>query len=157
MTRWRKCLGATDPQEAKPDTLRRLYGQSKLKNVAHGCNTAEDVTEVCLLVTIKLYHTYSNLYKIKLLSLQMLELFFGNTNGAPNVPLRATFKNCTCCVIKPHVLIEGNLGAILDHISASEKFNVTAMAMFSVKLQNAKEFYEIYKEVLPEYQVILNI
>lgn len=46
--RWRQCLGATDPEEAKPGTLRQLYGQSKLKNVAHGCNTSENAKEVII-------------------------------------------------------------------------------------------------------------
>lgn len=83
----------------------------------------------------------------------MIELYFGSKNGIPNVPLSATFKDCTCCVVKPHVVIEGNLGAILEHISKSGKFVVTAMAMFTVKVSNALEFYEIYKGVLSEYEV----
>lgn len=44
--KWRQCLGATEPSDAAPGTLRRLYGENKLKNVAHGCNTLEDATEV---------------------------------------------------------------------------------------------------------------
>lgn len=44
--KWRKCLGATDPSDAAPGTLRRLYGENILRNVAHGCNTPEDATEV---------------------------------------------------------------------------------------------------------------
>lgn len=44
--KWRQCLGATDPAEAEPGTLRHLYGENKLKNVAHGCNTLEDATQV---------------------------------------------------------------------------------------------------------------
>lgn len=44
--KWRECLGATDPAEAAPGTLRRLYGDDSLKNVAHGCNTAEEAKHV---------------------------------------------------------------------------------------------------------------
>lgn len=125
---WRRCLGATEPREAAPGTLRNLFGKSKLKNVAHGCDTSEGANE-------------------------MLEMFFGKTNGIANVPFRATYKDCTCCIIKPHVIIEGNLGAILEHISTSN-FTITAMAMFTVKLKNSYEFYEIYKGVLPEYEAM---
>lgn len=127
VAKWRTCLGATDPAEAAPGTLRRLYGENKLKNTAHGCNTVEEATE-------------------------MLELFFGYEKGLPRIPYRATFKDCTCCVIKPHAVIEGSVGAILEQIATSGKFFISAMAMFSVKLANAEEFYEIYKNVLPEYE-----
>ncbi|XP_052759072.1 nucleoside diphosphate kinase 7-like isoform X2 [Galleria mellonella] len=127
--KWRSCLGATDPQDAAPGTLRHLYGENKLRNVAHGCNTLEEAS-------------------------QMLELFFGNDQGIPRIPFRATFKDCTCCVIKPHAVLDGNVGAILEQISTSGKFYISAMAMFSVKLANAEEFYEIYKGVLPEYEAM---
>ncbi|RVE41436.1 hypothetical protein evm_013918 [Chilo suppressalis] len=127
--KWRQCLGATDPAEAAPGTLRKLYGENKLRNTAHGCNTLEDAIE-------------------------MLELFFGYEKGVPRIPFRATFKDCTCCIIKPHAIIDGNVGAILEQISTSGKFYISAMAMFSVKLANAEEFYEIYKGVLPEYEAM---
>lgn len=51
--KWRQCLGATDPAEAEPGTLRHLYGENKLKNVAHGCNTLEDATQVSFPTTGK--------------------------------------------------------------------------------------------------------
>ncbi|XP_046975377.1 nucleoside diphosphate kinase 7-like [Vanessa cardui] len=127
--KWRTCLGETDPATAAPGTLRRLYGENKVKNVAHGCNTLEDAAE-------------------------MLDLFFGYENGVPRVLFRATYKNCTCCVIKPHVIIEGNLGAILEQIATSKHFYISAIAMFSVKLVNAEEFFEVYKGVLPEFEAM---
>lgn len=86
---------------------------------------------------------------------QMLELFFGYEKGLPRIPFQATLSNCTCCVIKPHAVIEGSVGSILEQISTSGKFYISAMAMFSVKLSNSEEFYEIYKGVLPEYEVYL--
>lgn len=85
----------------------------------------------------------------------MLELFFGFENGLPRIPFRATLKDCTCCIIKPHVIVDGNVGAILEQIATSEKFYISAIAMFSVNLSNTQEFYEIYKGVVPEYEVIL--
>ncbi|CAH4031242.1 nucleoside diphosphate kinase 7-like [Pieris brassicae] len=127
--KWRQCLGATEPSEAAPGTLRNLYGENTLKNIAHGCNTSEEAT-------------------------QMLELFFGYEKGIPRIPFRATLKNCTCCIIKPHAVIDGNIGSILEVIATSKKFYVSAIALFSVKLMNAEEFYEIYKGVLPEYEAM---
>ncbi|XP_072940655.1 nucleoside diphosphate kinase homolog 7-like isoform X2 [Epargyreus clarus] len=129
VAKWRHCLGATDPAEAAPGTLRQLYGENKLRNVAHGCNTLEDAT-------------------------QMLELFFGYENGLPRIQYRSTLKNCSCCVIKPHAIIDGNVGAILEQIATSDKFYISAIAMFSVNLANAEEFYEIYKGVVPEYEAM---
>lgn len=129
VSKWRACLGATNPEDAAPGTLRKLYGENILKNVAHGCNSVEDAAE-------------------------MLELFFGQENRIPRVPFRATFENCTCCIIKPHVINDGNVGAILEQIATSGTFFISAMAMFAVKLANAKEFYEIYKDVVPEYEAM---
>ncbi|CAB3256507.1 unnamed protein product [Arctia plantaginis] len=126
---FRQCLGATEPSEAAPGTIRRLYGENILRNVAHGCNTVEESAEI-------------------------LELFFGYEKGLPRIPFRATFKDCTCCIIKPHVVIDGNVGAIHEQISTSGLFYISAMAMFTVKLCNALEFYEVYKGVLPEYEAM---
>lgn len=53
--KWRHCLGATDPKEAAPGTLRQLYGENKLRNTAHGCNTLEDATEV-FISSIYIWH-----------------------------------------------------------------------------------------------------
>ncbi|XP_073957649.1 nucleoside diphosphate kinase homolog 7-like isoform X2 [Choristoneura fumiferana] len=127
--KWRNCLGATEPSEAAPGTLRRLYGKNKLQNVAHGCNNLEDATA-------------------------MLDWYFGYEKGLPKVPFRATLKDCTCCIIKPHAIEDGNLGAILEKICTTGGFYVSAMAMFPVKLRSSQEFYEVYKGVLPEYEAM---
>ncbi|XP_049878469.1 nucleoside diphosphate kinase 7-like [Pectinophora gossypiella] len=125
--KWRDCLGATDPKLAAPGTLRALYGNNTLKNIAHGCKSEAEAK-------------------------QTLDAFFGYEKGLPKIPFRATYKNCTCCVIKPHALIDGNVGAILEQISTSDKFYISAMAMFTIRVCDAEEFYEIYKDVLPEYE-----
>ena len=39
---WRNLMGATDPAEAKPNTLRKLYGTSKGTNSLHGSDSAEN-------------------------------------------------------------------------------------------------------------------
>ncbi|KAJ8715559.1 hypothetical protein PYW07_010041 [Mythimna separata] len=125
---WRRCLGTTDPEKCYPGTLRSMFGKNMLENVAHGCRTRQKAD-------------------------QMLEMFFGHSKDKiSNFPFRATFKDCTCCVIKPHAVIDGKTGHILDCITSSKKFVITAMAMFSVALPDAEEFYEVYKDVVPEYK-----
>ena len=44
--KWRADLGAADPALAAPGTLRKEYGESILKNVAHGAATKEDAKKV---------------------------------------------------------------------------------------------------------------
>ncbi|KAJ8709650.1 hypothetical protein PYW08_009654 [Mythimna loreyi] len=125
---WRRALGPTDPSKAAPGTLRRMFASNKLENVAHGVRNRETADK-------------------------MLELFFGRTKEKiSRFPFRATFKDCTCCIIKPHAVIDGNAGHILEQISSSKKFFISAMAMFSVTITNAEEFYEVYKDVVPEYK-----
>jgi len=38
---WREVMGATDPAQAKPGTLRRLYGFSVERNAVHGSDGPE--------------------------------------------------------------------------------------------------------------------
>jgi nucleoside-diphosphate kinase len=38
---WREVMGATDPAEARPGTLRRLYGFSVERNAVHGSDGAQ--------------------------------------------------------------------------------------------------------------------
>ncbi|MCS6984886.1 MAG: nucleoside-diphosphate kinase [Leptospiraceae bacterium] len=39
---WREVIGATDPNEAKPNTIRKLYGRSKGENAVHGSDSPEN-------------------------------------------------------------------------------------------------------------------
>ncbi len=39
---WREVMGATDPQEAKEGTIRKLYGSSKQENAVHGSDSPEN-------------------------------------------------------------------------------------------------------------------
>ncbi len=42
VTRLREVLGATDPTQAAPGTIRRLYGTSIERNAAHGSDSVEN-------------------------------------------------------------------------------------------------------------------
>ena len=39
---FRKLIGATDPEEAAPETIRKLYAASKAENVIHGSDSDEN-------------------------------------------------------------------------------------------------------------------
>ncbi len=39
--KWRKLIGATDPAEADPNTIRKLYAKSKERNAVHGSDSEE--------------------------------------------------------------------------------------------------------------------
>ena len=76
-----------------------------------------------------------------------IDFFFG-----PRMPARSTaqFDNCTLCVIKPHLVLAGQSGEIIDGVMAAG-FKVSALEMFHLERANAEEFLEVYKGVVPEY------
>jgi nucleoside-diphosphate kinase len=73
------------------------------------------------------------------------DLFFSSELGTS-----AAFNNCTCCIIKPHILQAGLAGQIIDMI-LEEGFEISAMQLFNMDKPTAEEFFEIYKGVLPEF------
>jgi nucleoside-diphosphate kinase len=42
---WRDVIGATDPKEAKPNTIRALYAESKGANSVHGSDSEENALQ----------------------------------------------------------------------------------------------------------------
>lgn len=44
ITHWRETMGATDPAQAKPGTLRRAFGFSVERNAVHGSDGPETAT-----------------------------------------------------------------------------------------------------------------
>ncbi|KAF0689518.1 Aste57867_19021 [Aphanomyces stellatus] len=65
-------------------------------------------------------------------------------------PSPAQFTNCTCCVIQPHVLKEGQTGAVIDAIVESG-LAITAMELFNLDRTSAAEFLELYDGVVPHF------
>lgn len=74
-----------------------------------------------------------------------MDLFFN-----PEIQTSAIFNNCTCVVIKPHVVASGQAGDVINNI-LEEGFEISAMQMFNLDKPTAQEFLEIYRGVLPEY------
>jgi nucleoside-diphosphate kinase len=77
-----------------------------------------------------------------------LKLIFGKTKSQPQL------NNCSCLIIKPHAILEGNAGKIIDLV-LSEGFEISCMEMFYLDKTTAEEFFEVYKGVLPEYSSII--
>lgn len=42
VTKWRDLIGATDPAQAAPNTIRKLYAKSKEANAVHGSDSVEN-------------------------------------------------------------------------------------------------------------------
>ena len=43
--KWRELIGATDPKEAHPQSLRYIYGKDKERNAVHGSDSNENAQE----------------------------------------------------------------------------------------------------------------
>jgi nucleoside-diphosphate kinase len=67
-----------------------------------------------------------------------------------NRPTTATLDNCTCCVIRPHIVKERKVGAVVSDIT-SRGFTISAMQMVRLDKTASAEFLNVYKGVLPDY------
>lgn len=120
---WRKVLGPTNCQVAKetaPDSIRAQFGTDGTRNACHGSDSKPSAQ-------------------------RELDFIFG-----PKLKTTALLNNCTCAIIKPHVIKEGNAGRIIDMI-LEEGFEISAMELFNLDLPTAEEYFEVYKGVLPEF------
>ncbi|MCQ2818943.1 MAG: hypothetical protein MJ252_16885 [archaeon] len=72
-------------------------------------------------------------------------------------PIKANpqLTNCSCFIIKPHVILDGNAGKVID-ILLNEGFEISSMRMFYLDKITAEDFFDVYKGVLPEYAAIIN-
>eukprot|EP00058_Branchiostoma_floridae_P003134 XP_002588622.1 hypothetical protein BRAFLDRAFT_287848 [Branchiostoma floridae] len=76
------------------------------------------------------------------------EFFF--PSAGPSRANTAQFSNCTCCVIKPHAVLAGQTGKIVQAI-VDAGFEISALQMFHLERANAEEFIEVYKGVVAEF------
>lgn len=85
---------------------------------------------------------------------QLQEARFVFLNNDIKLVLRssALYTNSTLCIIKPHAVREGKAGEIITEI-LRKKFTVTAIKMLRFERPNCEEFLEVYKGVVPEYEV----
>jgi len=123
LQKWKEMAGPEDSIQAKinaSSTIRAAYGKDKIRNAVHHASTFQQKKAE-------------------------MDLFF-----SPEMKSSAMFSNCTCCVIKPHIVNAGLAGQIID-IILEEGFEISAMQMFNLDRPTAEEFLEIYRGVLPEF------
>lgn len=123
INKFRDVMGPTDAAEAKnsaPRTLRAHFGTDNMRNALHGSGSPSEFN-------------------------REQSLFFSK-----NFSTTAAFNNCTCCIIKPHIVHEGLAGQVIDMI-LQEGFEISAMELFNLDKPTAEEFFEVYKGVLPEF------
>jgi len=133
---WRQVIGPTDSNKARetaPESVRARYGTDGTYNAAHGSDSMDSAA-------------------------RELELFFPPTRSGKEafpLPPLVTFKNSTCCVVKPHIIKNGLLGEVVNLI-VDNGFNITAFQAFYMGNADAAEFYEVYKGVVAEYPDMVN-
>lgn len=76
-----------------------------------------------------------------------IDFWFG---AKKQITTTAIMNNCSLCVIKPHIIKEGNAGKVIDAILA-QGFEISAMEMFYLDRTSVEEFWDVYKGVLAEY------
>lgn len=127
---WRKLIGPTNSIKAKeesPSSIRSLFGSDGTRNSVHGADSSEAAQ-------------------------RELSFVFGKESRIKNIP---QLSNCSCLIIKPHVIKEGSLGKVIDLIISSG-FEISSMEMFYLDKVTAEEFFEVYKGVLAEYSSIID-
>lgn len=127
--KWRSLIGPTNCQIARveaPNSLRALYGQEGVRNACHGSDAVTSAR-------------------------RELDFFFGEQS---NLRTTALFNNCSCGVIKPHIINEGNIGRVVDMVIQAG-FEISALEMFNLDGPTAEEFMCVYKGVLPEYSALV--
>jgi len=80
---------------------------------------------------------------------------FENILFSPAVKTTATYDNCTCCIVKPHVIKAKTAGEIVDAI-LTEGYEISAMQIFHLDQASASEFFEVYDGVVNEFHAIVD-
>ncbi|XP_046458567.1 nucleoside diphosphate kinase 7-like isoform X1 [Daphnia pulex] len=120
---WRVSLGPTDPDVARsdaPNTLRALFGKDTTYNAAHGSDSPEAAA-------------------------RELNLIFNNLNSHYEPSYIKTL-----CLVKPHILQEGKLGALIAAIQQNN-YRVSSLKLHRMSLTEAEKFFAAYKGVWDDY------
>jgi len=80
---------------------------------------------------------------------RQLDFIFGK-----QIPTIASFNNCTVCCIKPQAVKDGYCGVVIDAI-LNEGYEISALEMFRLDIEAAKEFLEVYDTVIPHYSAMV--
>jgi len=78
-----------------------------------------------------------------------------NVLYSPLMKTTATFDNCTCCIVKPHVIKSKESGQVLNAI-LTEGYEVSALQIFNLNRASAAEFLEVYNGVVTEFNAMVD-
>ncbi len=78
-----------------------------------------------------------------------------NVLYSPSMKTTATFDNCTCCIVKPHVIKSKESGLVLNAI-LTEGYEVSALQIFNLNRASAAEFLEVYSGVVTEFNAMVD-
>jgi len=131
VSQWRSLLGETNPINAKssqPDSIRARFGSCLPKNACHGSDSLES-------------------------AMRETDFFFGKGKNSLNTTATCA-ENSSCVIVKPHCVLNSQFGSVLAKIQASG-WDVKAVKLHNFERANAEEFYEVYKEVVQEYDMMV--
>jgi len=120
---WRQTLGPTDPEKARlesPDTLRARFGTDTTYNAAHGSDSVQA-------------------------AVRELSLVFDRETSY----LRPS-DAYTLCLVKGHVLADGQLGRLIGHVQDNH-FDVVGLRLLRLSADQAERFFESYRGVWNDY------
>ncbi|RLN51383.1 hypothetical protein BBJ29_000670 [Phytophthora kernoviae] len=92
------------------------------------------------------------LEEVVLIAEHGLEVFRPGPNLADPFPTTAVLDNCTLCLIRPRILREARAGEIVDAILTAG-FEVSALKLVHLQMNEADELFQIYKGVVRQYHV----
>ena len=129
---WRDFIGPTNTQKAKeqaPNSIRALFGTDGTKNAVHGSDSPDSAR-------------------------RELDFFFGGDSSKRMMKTTGVLNSCSLCIIKPHIINNGQAGQVIDMI-LKMGFEISAAEMFYLSRPIIEEFYDVYKGVIPEYLPVI--
>jgi nucleoside-diphosphate kinase len=126
--KWRQFIGPTNSDKARaeaPNSIRAMFGTDGTKNAVHGSDSPTSAR-------------------------REIDFWFGGDASTRAMQTTAVMNNCTMCIIKPHIIKNGQVGQVIDMI-LNAGFEISAAEMFNLSRPMIEEFYCVYKGVLPEY------
>ena len=95
--KWRQFIGPTNTEVARreaPKSLRAQFGTDGTKNCCHGSDSSVSAR-------------------------REIDFFFGGYGKNKAMPTSAVLRNCTLCIMKPHLMRSGQLGNAVDSVLAN--------------------------------------